>query len=225
MWCVSDARRAVARAGGARRATHRMKRASESSPSDGKRPRGDGDDEWSDDEDVWSGADLPEIIPNDTNVKVIAGDHSGKSGTICGFEADEAYDGCYGVELWVGGRPTFVDRGSLLPRYVVTLLDLVSRADLNGKQATIENFEEERQRYEVELSHDRSRIKLQPANMRLPVGSRLRIHGLVSATQHNGKLAKVAAYLEESGRYDVELAQGSQPQGVRLKVKRENVRL
>ena len=162
------------------------------------------------------------MIPDGQNVLVLAGAHSGKRGTLCGYEIDEAFEGCYGVDLWSGGRPTFVDRRSLLPRYVVTITGLVSRADLNGKSATVERWDEQRQRYEVELVHDQSRIALAPANMQLPLNARIRIHGLVAASQHNGKLAKVVAHWE--ARYDVEFHNDA---GVvtRVRLKRENMRL
>ena len=195
------------------------KRAHADPESERKKMRNE-DADSEDDEDTWSGKDLPNIIPEGTNVVVTAGNFSGQRGTVCSYEPDDAYEGCYGIDLWSHGRPTFVDRQSLLPRYVLTLVGLVSRADLNGKSASIESFDAARQRYEVELAHDQSRIKVQAANVKLPLGARLRVHGLVSAAHHNGKLGKLVAHVEESSRYDVELADGTF-----VRLKREHVRL
>jgi hypothetical protein len=193
--------------------------------SGGERGAAAGDEELEDEDDEeWSGRDDPDVIPVGQNVLIIGGARSGERGSVCSYEPDEAYEGCYGVDVWAGGRPTFVDRKSLLPRYVVTLISLVSRADLNGQSATVELWDEARQRYEVELLHDRSRIKVQPTNMVLPVGARIRVAGLVSASRHNGALARVLAHSEESGRYDVEMPDGGAGRA-RLRLKRENVRL
>ena len=206
-----------------------MKRApanAESSASSGKKARAASSDEEEEDDSSNDGVpDRPDVLPDGLPVLVLAGDKRGQKGSVCGFERDEAYDGCYGIDLWAGGRPTFVDRRSLLPRYGVTLIGLQSRADLNKKCATIEGFDHERDRYEVELADDqKSRIKITTNNILLPTGARVRAHGLVSAAHHNGKLGQVVGYIEESGRYDVQLVDGSSGQTT-VRLKRENVRL
>ena len=134
---------------------------------------------------------------------------------------DDAYDGCYGIELWSGGRPTFVDRRSLLPRYAITLTGLASRAEINGTSSVIEGWDDVRGRFEVALE-DKSRIRVQPSNVVLPVNARVRIHGLVSAAHLNGRLARIVGI--EGERYDVEFvdAKGST---TRVRLKRENARL
>ena len=185
----------------------------------------DGDDE---DDGGWEGREnAPDVLPEGQSVLVVAGSKAGERGTVISYDLDDAYDGCYGVDLWSGGRPTFVDRRGLLPRYTATLTGLVSRADLNGTAATVEGWDGERQRYEVDVAHDKGRIKVQPSNLVLPVGARVRIHGLVAAAQHNGRLAKVIEHVPDSGRYDLELATAtaSASSQQRLRVKRENVRL
>ena len=200
-----------------------------SASDDAKRSRGedaDADDgeEGEEGEEGDEVPDTPDILPEETNVRILAGDHQGKCGMVGSYESDEEYEGCYGICLEDSeDRPTFCDRKSLLPRYEVTLVDLQSRADLNGKSATVEAFDRERQRYAIKL-HDESHIKVSPANMLLPTGARVRIHGLVSAARHNGRLGKVIDYNSESGRYDVQFADAAGAlSGVRLK--RENVRL
>ena len=119
-------------------------------------------------------------------------------------------------------------------RYVVTLADGVSIAvrpqnlrqviseativgtsqrDLNGKTAAAATYDHASKRYRCEgLKHDGSVLSLRPENVILPQECRVKIDGVSSRKELNGRIGKVSGV--ENERYIVQL---SNNEAVRLK--------
>ena len=72
-----------------------------------------------------------------------------------------------------------------------------------------------RGRYAVNLAG--KMVALQPSNVILPAGARVKVCGLQGAAQHNGKIAKIVELDRAAMRYLVQLTSEQQ-----LKIKLEN---
>jgi len=111
--------------------------------------------------------------------------------------------------------------------------NLVSRPELNGLQASLVEFNSTSGRYQVEICSKKSSKKskadpivvaLKPANMLLPVGTRVRIQGLLKTPKFNGMWGMVIGLAMtadqksvDTTRYAVQISQQSV-----LNLKREN---
>jgi len=171
--------------------------------------------------------DSPALFEHGTSVKLMNAARCtshinlGDIGEVAGYEDD---DRLYEVVL-PRGR-IWANRADLLPCYEVTVTGLEGRPELNGKRGTIDGWDAERERYEVALRDlETPRVKLQPKNVLLPHGARVKVHGLVGAPQHNGHLAQITDYLDEAGRYTVEYINNELETLTQVRPKRENVRL
>jgi len=163
----------------------------------------------------------PGVLLQGTNVLVMDGPHTGKGGGVEAY--DEGYD-LYDLEVPGEADPILVPRHHLLPLYGVELIGLEGRPELNGSYATVERWLTERRRYEVSLASDDSRLALQPKNVLLPAGARVKLDGLVNACKYNGKLARVLSHDSAAGRYEVDFV-NDEDVLTPLRVKRENVLL
>ena len=107
---------------------------------------------------------------------------------------------------------------------VVKITGLVSAPEHNGERAAVRQYMPDRGRWEVELlcSGGKGIIRVKPANMELalvPPGIRVRVRGLGSAAQHNGKTAVVTRRIGATGRCQAKLEgdgeQAGKPLGLR----------
>eukprot|EP00300_Choanocystis_sp_HF-7_P037328 c53420_g1_i1.p1 GENE.c53420_g1_i1~~c53420_g1_i1.p1 ORF type:complete len:356 (+),score=67.05 c53420_g1_i1:53-1120(+) len=95
---------------------------------------------------------------------------------------------------------------------------LASEPSLNGKSGTVVGFNEDSGRYCVSV--DSKIVALKPQNVLIPEGCLVRVEGLASAAQHNGKIGLVAALHPTTGRYEIRFDDGSG-----IFVKPDNIRL
>ena len=137
----------------------------------------------------------PALLDFNVSVSVVGGSHAKEIGDILAYEED---DDVYGVELSSGHAR--VKRADLLPRYDVTVLELDGKPVI--KKGTVDGWHAESERYEVALRDLQTpRAKLHPQHVLLPTGARARVHGLVNAAHHNGRLGRVTDYDDNAGRY------------------------
>ena len=164
-------------------------------------------------------AEGPALLDFNVSVSVVGGSHAKEIGDILAYEED---DDVYGVELSSGHAR--VKRADLLPRYDVTVLELDGKPVI--KKGTVDGWHAESERYEVALRDLQTpRAKLHPQHVLLPTGARARVHGLVNAAHHNGRLGRVTDYDDNAGRYTLEYINNEEEMLAYLKLKRANVRL
>ena len=110
-------------------------------------------------------------------------------------------------------------RADLLPQYDVTVLELEGKPTI--KKGTVDGWHAESERYEVALRDLQTpRAKLHPQHVLLPIGARARVHGLVNAAHHNGRLGRVTDYDDNAGRYTLEYINNEEEMLAYLKLKR-----
>ena len=164
-------------------------------------------------------AEGPALLDFNVSVSVVGGSHAKEIGDILAYEED---DDVYGVELSSGHAR--VRRADLLPRYDVTVLELDGKPVI--KKGTVDGWHAESERYEVALRDLQTpRAKLHPQHVLLPTGARARVHGLVNAAHHNGRLGRVTDYDDNAGRYTLEYINNEEEMLAYLRLKRANVRL
>lgn len=102
----------------------------------------------------------------------------------------------------------------------IKILGLVSQPQLNGKEGTIVSYNSERNRYVVRVSlpSEMKEISIKSSNIRIPDLTKVRLEGLESQPQWNGRYGTIMKW--ENGRYQVRL---SNMYSVMVRV--ENVRL
>jgi hypothetical protein len=123
--------------------------------------------------------------------------------------------------------PVSIRPENLLQTSRIKIQGLRTEPRLNGKEGIICSYSIATNRYVVKVSNLLSTrdISLQPANIRVPNGTLVRLEGLQQASQWNGKYGTVTSFVEDgngaadSGRYEVRL---SRQYGVRVKM--DNVR-
>ena len=123
--------------------------------------------------------------------------------------------------------PVAIRPENLLQTSKIKIQGLRTEPSLNGKDATICSYSRATNRYVVKVYNLLStrEISIQPANIRVPNGTLVRLEGLQQASQWNGKYGTVTNFFEDtngtagSGRYEVRL---SRQYGVRVKM--DNVR-
>ena len=106
---------------------------------------------------------------------------------------------------------------------VVRITGLVGVPEHNGERAAVRQYLPNSGRWEVELLCSGGKgIRVKPANMELalvPPGIRVRVRGLGSAAQHNGKTAVVTGRIGATGRCQAKLEgdgeQAGKPLGLR----------
>jgi len=146
----------------------------------------------------------PDVIPDGQKV-VIHGlktaQHNGKLGSIAGFDESKQR---YVVQMQDG--ETMALKVSNLQQMVdgVRIHGLASKPEWNGKTGTIIMFNPENDRYQVKLSDGVAALK--PSNVVLPNGTRVKISGLNSQPQYNGKWGQIESFDSDSGRYNVKTA-------------------
>ena len=134
-------------------------------------------------------------------------------------------------------QPLAIKPQNLLQVIKVKISKLQSQTQLNGKEGTILSYSVERNRYIVRVQYflaEAREVSLQPKNIRIPIGTCVRLEGLETASQWNGKYGTIVRWVEDaasgssstssssssSGRYEVCLSRQygvlAKPDNVRL---------
>jgi len=162
-----------------------------------------------------------DVIPPGTRVVMrglrSAAHHNGELGTISGYDQTKRR---HLVTLEDGESLAARGENTLQLVQGVTITDIKSDRRLNGKSGFIVNQDNTRDgRYYVRIGSDHK--SLSRANVVLPTDTRVRICGLVRASEHNGKWGKILLYDADKGKYVVQIDAA----GKQLGLKRENVTL
>jgi hypothetical protein len=161
-----------------------------------------------------------DAIPNGTRVLVrglvSAATHNGELGTVREFDRGR---GRYSVQLEDGNTLALKPQNLLQLVRKCVITGIQSQAELNGQQAGIYEWDDEKQRYSVRLESN-MRLTVKPGNIILPKATRVCVCGLVGGAQHNGKWGCIRDIDEAAGRYNVQV---SAQQSIRIKF--ENVRV
>lgn len=102
------------------------------------------------------------------------------------------------------------------PRSRVWLRGLQGRADLNGREGTLGEWDDERGRYEVDLFEPRERVRIKIQNL-API---VLLQGLQDRAELNGREGVLLDWLEEDEIWEVELLQ---PEPERVRVSTQNL--
>jgi hypothetical protein len=128
--------------------------------------------------------------------------------------------GRYIVELEDSEETMSVKAVNLLQHVHVTVHDIESKPELNGKTGTILTWLPDKERYNIYVVALKIVISLKPGNVVLDAGTVAQITGVQSKPELNGKWGTIKEWIRESNKYDVQL---SAQQVLRLKV--ENMRV
>lgn len=121
----------------------------------------------------------------------------------------------YVIRLQGGTNTISLKRDNLLEIVDgVELTNLQSQPQLNGQNGTVIGFDESTQRYAVQLGNGAT-VKVRPSCILWPSDTHIKINGLKSSPQHNGKWGRVRAF--DGNRYEVQLENTS------LRLKPENI--
>ena len=123
--------------------------------------------------------------------------------------------GRYVVELEDEEESISVKPENLLQHVHVTLNDIQSQPELNGKIGTVITWCPSKERYSIYVASVKKVVSLKPGNVVLETGIVARVNGLESRPELNGKWGTVKAWIEDSNKYDVQL---SASQIIRVKV-------
>lgn len=108
-----------------------------------------------------------------------------------------------------------VKASNLLQHAKVSLHDITSQPELNGKKGTILAWSSSKERYNILVSNPSKVVSLRPANVKLDNGTVAQIQGLKSKPELNGKFGTIKEWIPNSNKYDVQL---SASQVIRVKV-------
>jgi hypothetical protein len=145
-----------------------------------------------------------------------AAHRNGELGKIAGFDAAKQR---YTVQLEDDEALSCKPDNLLQLAKGVEVVGVVKQPQLNGAKGTVINYDAEKGSYWVRLASPAKTIALKPINVRLPNSSRVKIVGLKSQPQMNGKWGQIKNFDVESGRYFVQV----DASGKQLKLKRDNV--
>uniref|UniRef100_A0A7S2GR08 Uncharacterized protein n=1 Tax=Haptolina brevifila TaxID=156173 RepID=A0A7S2GR08_9EUKA len=163
----------------------------------------------------------PGVMPSGTPVCVYglkgAAQHNGKTGQV------ESYDGQserYVVDLGEGEQVR-IRFDNLAQMIDVEVTGMQNRADLNGKGGRIAGYDEEKDRYHIDIQGV-GRASLLLNNLILPANTRGKVVGLTSesGSKWNDKIGKLLSFDREAGRYLIQMTKDEQ-----LRVKPQNLRL
>ena len=98
---------------------------------------------------------------------------------------------------------------NLLQTAIVKIFGIRSEPRLNGKEGEVIGYSSARNRYIVQVSSLFSAqrdLSLKPDNIRIQNGTCVRLQGLSTAVQWNGKYGRLTRWDSSVGRYDVQLS-------------------
>ena len=121
----------------------------------------------------------------------------------------------YVVELEDSEETLSVKPENLLQHVHVTIHDIQSQPELNGKTGTVITWCPEKERYSIYVASLKKVVSLKPGNVVLQTGVVARLNGLSSKPELNGKWGTIKDWNREGNKYDVQL---SESQIIRVKV-------
>lgn len=148
---------------------------------------------------------------------VNAADRNGDRGMVQQFNPSTSR---YIVQLEDSNETMSVKPSNLLQHPSVTIHDVKSQPQLNGKSGSIMAWDVHKSRYNIYISVLRKVVSLKAGNIVLPNGTVGQITGIVAKPELNGKWGAVKNWIRETNKYDIQL---SAKQTIRIKT--ENVRV
>lgn len=124
----------------------------------------------------------------------------------------------YVVELEDSEEALSVKPENILQHVHVTIHDIQSQPELNGKKGTVITWCPKKGRYNIYVASLKKVVSLKPGNVVLETGVVARVNGLSSKPELNGKWGTIKDWIRESNKYDVQLS-GNQI----IRVKSENM--
>jgi hypothetical protein len=121
----------------------------------------------------------------------------------------------YLVELEDSEETLSVKPENLLQHVHVTLHDIQSQAELNGRTGTIITWCPTKERYNIYVASLKKVYSLRPGNVVLENGIVARVNGLESRPELNGQWGTIKNWIKDSNKYDVQI---SSSQIIRVKV-------
>ena len=109
---------------------------------------------------------------------------------------------------------------NLLQHVHVTIHDIQSQPELNGKTGTVITWDQHKGRYSIYVASLKKVVSLKPGNVVLATGTVAKLEGLESKPELNSKWGTIKDWIRDTNKYDVQL---SASQIIRVKV--ENMRL
>jgi len=109
---------------------------------------------------------------------------------------------------------------NLLQHVHVTIHDIQSQPELNGKTGTVITWDPHKGRYSIYVASLKKVVSLKPGNVVLETGTVAKLEGLESKPELNSKWGTIKDWIRDTNKYDVQL---SASQIIRVKV--ENMRL
>jgi hypothetical protein len=163
-----------------------------------------------------------EAIPNGTIVSLVnlvgQADRNGDRGKVVGYDISTHR---YTVEMEDSdGEYLRVKPSNILQHVHVTIQNLESKPELNGKQGTVIRFDEHSGRYNIYVMDLSKTLSLKPMNVILTDGTVAMITGLQSKPLLNGRYGTIKGWVKDSNRYDVQLSENNI-----VRVKTENARV
>ena len=160
-----------------------------------------------------------DVIPTGTIVSlkglVNKAEYNGDRGVVKQYNPQSKR---YAVELEDSEETLSVKPENLLQHVHVTVHDIQSQPELNGKTGTVITWCPEKGRYNIYIASLKKVVSLKPGNVVLETGIVARVSGLESRPEMNGKWGTIKNHIKESNKYDVQLS-GSQI----IRVKAENM--
>lgn len=124
----------------------------------------------------------------------------------------------YVVELEDSEETMSVKPENLLQHVHVTVHDIQSQPELNGKTGTVITWCPTKERYNIYVASLKKFVSIRPGNVVLETGVAARVNGLESRPELNGKWGTIKDWVKDSNKYDVQLS-GSQI----IRLKSENM--
>jgi hypothetical protein len=121
----------------------------------------------------------------------------------------------YLVELEDSEETLSVRPENLLQHVHVTLHDIQSQPELNGKTGTVITWCPTKERYNIYVASLKKVFSLRPGNVVMENGIVARVNGLESRPELNGQWGTIKEWIKDSNKYDVQL---SPSQIIRVKV-------
>lgn len=104
---------------------------------------------------------------------------------------------------------------NLLQHVHVTIHDIVSQPELNGKRGTVITWFPSTERYNIYVASMKKVVSLKPGNVVLEDGIVARVNGLESRPELNGTWGTINEWARDCNKYNVQL---SASQIIRVKV-------
>lgn len=112
----------------------------------------------------------------------------------------------YVVELEDSEETLSIKPENMLQHVHVTVHDIQSQPELNGKTGTVITWCPNKERYNIYVSSLKKVVSLKPGNVVLETGIVARVNGLESRPELNGEWGTIKSWNKESNKYDVQLS-------------------